>query len=237
MVTMPARLMADRTIRPQAKLLYALLQTLPGRFTHGDLARQAGISTVTTRHSIRDLLQAGWIRTTQASKQSPIRFSLLNPDRDRITTEIAHMEVRLQEAEYKGELIMKEYLSLLVDSDDYEDNARPGFLVNPLTGELMELDRYYSGLVGFEYNGEQHERPTKRFPDPAKVAMQQARDLMKEALCARRGIKVVVITAADLSLKRMLAKVGNLLPLRDPNPNAALFQYLDRVSRSSQKRP
>lgn len=45
--------------------------------------------------------------------------------------EVAQAQLRLQESEFRGEAIMKEYLSLLIDSDEFEDNARPGFLVNP----------------------------------------------------------------------------------------------------------
>jgi hypothetical protein len=35
---------------------------------------------------------------------------------------------------------MREYLSLLVDSTLFEDDAAPGYLINPLTDQLMEFD-------------------------------------------------------------------------------------------------
>lgn len=125
---------------------------------------------------------------------------------------------------------MKEYLSLLIDSDHFEDNARPGFLINPLTGKPVELDRYYPRVVGYEFNGRQHYETTELFPSEPGLRMQQARDLIKEALCARNGINLVVIHRADLTLEAMRRRVGALLPLRDLRGHEALIAYLERVS-------
>lgn len=44
---------------------------------------------------------------------------------------------------YRGQALMREFLSDLVASTDFLDDARPGFLINPFTGERMEYDRYY----------------------------------------------------------------------------------------------
>lgn len=51
---------------------------------------------------------------------------------------------------------MREYLSLMIDSGEFEDNAAPGFLVNPLTDERLQFDRFYPPGVAFEFNGPQH---------------------------------------------------------------------------------
>lgn len=44
-------------------------------------------------------------------------------------------------------------------------NASPGYLINPYTGERMQFDRYYPPGVAIEFQGAQHDGPTKR---PAK---------------------------------------------------------------------
>ncbi|HLO02512.1 MAG TPA: hypothetical protein VK191_05355, partial [Symbiobacteriaceae bacterium] len=125
----------------------------------------------------------------------------------------------------------REYLSLLIDCDEFEENARPGFLINPLTDELMELDRYYPPSVAFEFNGPQHYRTTALYAKESKLRTQQMRDLMKTGHCARRGITLVVVHAADLSLAGMQAKVADLLPLRNLLGHDPLIAFLERVSR------
>ncbi|MCL5046440.1 MAG: hypothetical protein M1598_06595, partial [Actinobacteria bacterium] len=41
-----------------------------------------------------------------------------------------------------------------------------------------------------------------------QVAPQQARDLIKQGICVREGIQLVVVPSQDLSLQGMLEKVG-----------------------------
>ncbi|HEY3368614.1 MAG TPA: ArsR family transcriptional regulator [Symbiobacteriaceae bacterium] len=237
-VSIPAGLLPEPRLRPQAKLLYGLLQTLPafrgqsGEFTYTTLSAIAHVSFVTVKQAVRELAGSGWIQVSQTNQVAPVRFTLRNPELERSAAEAALAMRRLQEAEFRGEAIMREYLSLLIDSDEFEDNARPGFLVNPLTDERMELDRYYPAVVAFEFNGAQHFRPTERFPSEKGLAMQQARDLMKEALCARRGVRLVVIKGEDLSLGTMQQKVGALLPLRDLRTHGELVEALEKLSKS-----
>ncbi|MDF2626953.1 MAG: hypothetical protein K0R39_784 [Symbiobacteriaceae bacterium] len=138
---------------------------------------------------------------------------------------------RVEKAENVGEQIMREFLSLLVDSDEYEDESAPGFLVNPLSGELLRYDRYYPPRVGVEFNGPQHYGPTDRYPDPQQAAQQQARDYMKIGLSVRKGMAVVVVHAEDLSLAGMRAKVEGLLPLRNLKNHGQLAEYLEKVGR------
>lgn len=237
-VSIPASLLTEPRVRPQAKLVYGLLQSGPafrgksGEFTYTDLSAYARISVVTSRQVIRELAEAGWIQASQANQLAPVRFTLRIPELDRSEAEVAQAMSRLKEAGHRGEAIMREYLSLLIDSDEFEDNARPGFLVNPLSDERMELDRYYPGVAAFEFNGSQHYRTTARFPSPMALAMQQARDLMKETLCARRGVRLVVIIEEDLTLKTMQQRVGTLLPLRDLSCHGELIEHLEKVSKS-----
>lgn len=72
---------------------------------------------------------------------------------------------------------MREYLSLLVDSDHFEDNATPGFLVNPLSGEELQYDRFYPPRVAFEFNnGPQHDGPTALYASGRDIRRLRARD-------------------------------------------------------------
>ena len=236
-VAIPTDLLAEPRIRPRAKLLYGLLQTTPGyqnqtgQFTNKALGLCVGVSGDAVREIVRELTDLGWLQFSQVNQLAPVQFTLRNPLLERRRAAVAAAAQRLKEADYRGQEIMREYLSLLIASDEFEDNARPGFLVNPATGERMELDRYYAPVAAFEYNGPQHYRTTERFPSERAVGMQQARDLMKEALCARRGCRLVVIQREDLSLAAMRQKVGDLLPLRDLRGDELLIAFLEKVSR------
>lgn len=237
-VLIPTDLLPQRRVRPRAKVLYGILQTLPGfsqaagQFTYRALSAHVGVSIPTARQSVQELARSGWIQASQENQLTPIRFTLHIPEMDQSSADVAQVQLRLEEADFRGEAIMHEYLSLLIDSDEFEENARPGFLVNPQTGERMELDRYYPPSVAFEFNGSQHYRTTRRYPSRHRLSNQQARDLMKEALCARREIRLIIVTPADLNLETLRAKVGKSLPLRDLGPHQELVRFLEKVRRS-----
>lgn len=237
-VVIPTNLLQDRRVRPGAKLLFGILQTLPtfrddsGEFAYRSLSNVACISVITARQCVHELDRTGWIQASQAHKQAPVRFTLRISELDQGGSEVAKAKRRLEEADFRGEAIMREYLTLLIDSDEYEDNARPGFLVNPLTDERMELDRYYPPVVAFEFNGPQHYHTTQRFSSQQSLVMQQARDLMKGGLCAQRNIRFVVIEPKDLRLETIRQAIGASLPLRDLRDHAELVRFLERVSRT-----
>lgn len=240
-VEIPAELLPEPGLRPQAKLLYGLLQTLPtyrpeqesGHFTTLTLSQACRIGEVTARQAIREMEDRGWIALKQVNRRAPIRFTLRNPVRERSQSEVFHVMERLKEADFRGEAIMQACLSLLIASDEFEENARPGFLINPLTDERMELDRYYYSLsLAFEFNGLQHRRTTKRFPNEHSLSMQKARDLMKDSLCRSRGIHLIVLTRADLSLKTIQERTGSRAPLRDLSRHGDLVAALEKVCRA-----
>jgi DNA-binding Lrp family transcriptional regulator len=236
LVPMYADLLAARRISPQSKLFYGCLQLTPGfdrspaTFRFAELSALTGCSLPTVRNCIRQLEAAGWLRTTQETERRPVAFSLHNPIIDHAEAEVAAVRRRLRGA-WRGEALMREYLSVLVDCQEFHDNAAPDFLINPQTDALLQLDRFYpSHSVAFEFNGKQHYEKTERFS--AESALQQrVRDLMKIGLCANSGIKVVTVHAEDLGLEGMQHKVGSLLPLRELAGHEQLIAYLEARSK------
>jgi hypothetical protein len=235
-VSMPTDLLPDRRVGIQGKLLYAQLQLLPGfrhpagRFSYTSLTCVTHATLHTVKRAVRQLAETGWLQITQKNQLAPVNFSLCNPATDHGQAEVARVRRRLKKARYYAEALMREYLSLLVASDQFQDDAAPGFLVNPLTDERMQFDRFYPPNVAFEYNGPQHYGPTEWFSAESS-AQQQARDLMKLGICARRGITLVIIHAEDLKLEIMQQKVGQLLPLGNLRGHERLIAFLDAASR------
>jgi len=238
----PEDLLSDRHLGVQAKLLYASLQCIAGRqypegqCTHAQLCQHGGISLNTAKRALHALQATGWLELSQRNKFSPIHFLLCNPVARRRDEAIAQTVRRLNAALYRGEALMRAYLSLLVDSDEHDDDASPAFLVNPFTGEEMQFDRYYPAGVAFEFNGAQHYGPTEHYADAIQVLKQQARDYMKQRICAARGIHLAVIHPEDLTLARMRQKVQGHLPLRDLRGHEAEVASLEKMSRGYRRK-
>jgi hypothetical protein len=217
-VQYPTALLADSRLSPQARVLYGQLQALgssrtrSGAFTYPTLSRILGTGPTALREAAAELVKAGWLVLVQESRKTPIQFTLGNPVW--ADDPVALVRARLKRGGHRGETIMREFLSLLVDSVKYEDDAAPWFQVNPWTGEHLDLDRYYeSAKVAFEFQGAQHYEETD-FASWNDVLKQVGCDAIKARICQRFRIQLVLVHAEDLSLTGMRAKVGSLLPLR-----------------------
>ena len=115
---------------------------------------------------------------------------------------------------------------------NYIDNARPDFLVYPLTGERLEIDRYFpEEKVGFEFNGPQHYGVTDMYPDEEQFRQRRVRDMFKIGACAEHGVVLTVLTAADLSVGRMRQKIPPRLPQDTVDMDDPVIQTLERLSR------
>lgn len=234
-VRIPGALLAEPEVGASAKVLYGTLQATAqsrghrGRFTYATLSTYTKLGPNTLKRAMKELKTAGWIRLTQASRVKPIHFSLGSPALRRAQAESPLAQRRLKRAKYTGEAIMQEYLSLLVASDQFTDNARPGWLINPPTGERLELDRLYAANVAFEFNGAQHYGATARFTQ-READSQRERDLVKAGLCVYQGIQLVIIHPEDLSLERMRRKIPQSLPQRDLAGHEPLIDLLETSS-------
>jgi len=202
-----------------------------GQFTYAALSSLTGVSPNTVKEALRALQDHRWLQISQSHKHSPIHFALRNPAAQQREGEVALVGRRLEEASFMGEALMREYLSLIVESDEYGDNAAPGFLVNPLTGEKLQYDRYYPPRVAFEFNGPQHYGPTAQYSQEADVSRQQGRDYIKMGISVTRGIRLVVVHPADQSVKAMRRKVDGVLPLADLDGHEPLIAYLEAARR------
>jgi hypothetical protein len=234
-VQVPGALLADRTVRAQAKVLFGLLQATPGfhgqsgHFTYASLAALTQLSPNTLKNAVAELAATGWVELVQPKRVGPIHFKLGRAEWRRGQAEATAARRRLKRARFGGEALMQEYLSLLISSDQFADNARPGWLVNPQTGERLELDRYYPPSVAFEFNGAQHYSATGRFSQE-EAETQHLRDLIKAGICLYRGVDLVIVHAADLSLQGMLHKIGSRMPLRHLAAKEPLISLLEEAS-------
>src|SRR5690606_13162126 len=179
----------------------------------------------------------GWLRVSRLPQHRCYTYEPLDPHLAQREEAWRRAENRLERAEFLGEALMKEMLNVLVADDRFQDNARPGFLKNPLTDEFLEFDRwYFEAGVAFEFNRPQHYGTTRGYPDPVEVRMQRARDLIKAALAREQRIHLITLTAADLTFDVLIDRIGDRLPRRELRLEDPVVRELEALSRSYVRR-
>ncbi len=240
-VLMPTAVLLDQRLGAQARILYALLLLTPGfshpcgHFTYDELADLGGLNRKTVVRAVEELRKAEWIQIQRLNRRDRLHFDLTFPGFERGMTALAKAQTRLERAKHRGEGLMREYLSLLIDVDEFEDDVFPWFLVNPRTEERLQFDRFYPPAVAFEFQGAQHFHATEKFTE-AQSTQQRERDLIKIGLCVLRGITLVHVLDGDLTLEGMQRKVGRLLPLRDLTDYDLLIDFLETESMDHRRR-
>lgn len=226
----------------QAKVMYATVQLLPGfqestvAVTYDQLCTVTGCCLNTVKRALDVLRSHAWIGITRPGRYGSFFITVINPHAESQARAVAQVTRRLDRAKYRGEALMRELLTIAVDRDDYEDDASPGFLINPYTMERMRIDRIYWPDAGFEFNGPQHYVPTELFPSLEQVRYQRARDLMKQAICQQRGIQLVLVHSEDLSLSGILRLIPDRLPRRCLDGQEMLVAYVESLCRSYRQR-
>lgn len=239
MVSIPAALIDSRMVAPQAVSMYATIVMLarsgPGVAIHQrHLARLVGFGNITTlRKYTRQLVREGWLRLSRGAWNRAYQYEPLDPHFLQRKSVLFQVQQRLEEAAYYGEALLKEMLTVLVPDDHYQDNARPGFLVNPGTDQLLEFDRWYTrARVAFEFNGPQHYRTTQEFPGPEVVRKQRLRDLLKIGISSQLGIHLLTIEPRDLTFPRLIEIIDGVLPVRRLSWQDPVVRFLDEASQA-----
>ena len=95
--------------------------------------------------------------------------------------------------ESKGENLCRRVLEKFYERQF--PKVRPDFLLNPETGQNLELDGYNSELkIAFEYNGIQHYEYPNTFHKTEKEFIDQVRrDMFKKEICNQLGIHLISI--------------------------------------------
>lgn len=224
-IVIPAELARSREISRTGKILYlAALADRPQSIR--ELAEVAGVDSGHASRVCAELVKTGWMRmdgSTRKRLPMPAMPAVLQEQRARRLSKL------LELVPQKGEFLMKCWLDLLVASDDFVDNARPGFLRNPTSGDVLEFDRYYLEGVAFEFNGWQHYGPTAVFPDEQVFKEQRTRDLVKKGLSQELGIILIEITSDDLSLASMTSKIPSILPVNAIDKDGPYVRALARL--------
>jgi len=216
-----------RDLSPVARLIYFYIYLFRPKSLES-LAEQSGFDRNTVSKGCLELEKAGWLKLTpQGQRKMPVPVAPAPVQQ----VQAKFLQTAFSLASQKGEFLTKVMLDALVSNRDYIDNARPRFLTNPLTGDLLEYDRYYLEGVAFEFNGPQHYGPTQKYPSKEEFKDLRARDLLKRGLSAEHGIILVVVTYQDLALSRIKEKVPPKLLDCQVDTEGPYVRTLERLSR------
>ena len=186
--------------------------------------------------SCRLLVQRGWMRFVRTKGGGAALRPVCWVPKEHQEKMAQQLKVEYDLAPLGGEFLLGKLVELWIDAPGCVSNARPDFLVNPLTKERMELDRYIPGLIAFEHNGLQHYVTTEMYADEEALSQQQARDLMKAALCANMGIPIVTVTAQDLDVRQFRDRLPAALPLHYVDLDEPYAAGLDRLCAAYRKK-
>ncbi len=226
---LPEVLLKDGHISSAAKLMYAIVRIYTPSSQRA-LATISGANPKTVSRLCRELVEHGWIHERKIGRRSIPVPSIPGVVQKQMAE---NLKTGFNAARHKGEYLSKAWLSILVATDDYIDNARPSFLKNPETGEPLELDRWYPRLnTGFEYQGPQHFGPTRVYPGRDEFNKTRTRDLLKLALCQERGIDLIYMTEEELTLSRMMQRLPRQFPIRYVADTWPYIREIERLSDS-----
>jgi hypothetical protein len=188
-----------------------------------ELARKTGASKTAVARACRNLAGAKWMMLVKG--QYAVRPVPLIPSGSQTALAQA-LEAGYAFARNKGEYLMKCYLDMWVNCDEFVDNARPEFLENPESSQPLEYDRFYPRYgIAFEFNGAQH----YELGDEQSQKALRTRDLVKDALSRANGIALVTVKAEDLLPARFVQLLPDGLPHRHVDEESLHFRTLARL--------
>jgi hypothetical protein len=218
-VTVAARLVLEGLLPARARLVHMLLAAATGgAVVHCDryqsIAQMLHLCVRTARRAIAQLVEANWLVPNRDDGAAPVALTLRNAARDFFSRMLVDLTRDIREAKFKGEALLRGWLTVLVDDDDYEDEASPAYARHRATGGRLRFDRLYFRLsLAAEYNGPQHDHATELY-DQEEVDKQRRRDAAKRRICVKRGIRLLVFHAKDLSREVIEERLRGLVPLR-----------------------
>jgi len=191
-----------------------------------DLAKRLRVSRAAADTIRKRLAQRGWLELRKSGHGRRVMPVALLPSwcQERLAAKLLDGYAL---APNRAEYLMRAYLSLRVACLDYVDNARPGYLTNPLSAEPLEYDRLYvARSVAFEFDGPQHQGLTKHYRDESALRQTKARDLIKRGLSYNANVTVVTVTVDSLHPDDLEKLIPAHMPRRPIDRNGPYFRTL-----------
>ncbi len=208
----------DQDLGLEAKAIFNCVYHLrPCSLT--ELANKAGVGSRKASRICRELVSLGWLRFARYGRRCLPVCWIPRKYQQRL---VKNIEADYALAPFGGEFLFGQILEFVVDVPRFVRNARPDFLRHPKTNQPLELDFYAPKVLAGEFNGNQHYIATEKFSKEEVIEIKQ-RDLMKEALCARIGLPLIVANNKTLNIQSVMNMIPRNIPrhafdLENPYP-------------------
>jgi hypothetical protein len=188
-------LLADRSLSFTQRSLYLFSLACTAQ-SGSELADKVGLSPSSVFRHCRRLREREWMELLGSVRRfCPVALIPRACQKKMVDA----LEEAYRLAPGKGEFLLKRNLDLWVRSEEFVDNARPAFLVNPRTKKPLEYDRWYYRIgVAVEFNGPQHATTTAAHPSEEELIEVKTRDLIKKALSTEANVMLITVRAEDL---------------------------------------
>lgn len=218
--------MVDRSIEEGAKALYQTL-ICQKPCSVRQLASQMSMSRNTVYRLLKILEQKDWVIIYKNGRRNtPIPTQPAKHQKTQLDRAIERDKMAMRSGENKMHLL----LELLLDVDETAKSARPWFIQNPQSKEFLEYDRFAPEIrVAWEFDGQQHYESTPQFPGQAELKKRQHRDMIKRELSVKAKVDLVTVTVKDLSIKTMLDKMPEHVPIRLFDVNGLYAQGIEQL--------
>lgn len=225
---LPQEIIRDPRLHRTSKFLYLGMRSLP-KTTIAGYATALGMAYPTVHRLMKELERHEWVYIfRRVGEKAPIYVPWMPMAVERklatYTERLAGM------AANRGEQLMKFMLDIIVDDDNFVDNARPPWTALAPGDRSVEFDRFYpERRVAIEYHGRQHYEEVLFAHGKSDLQKQLELDGRKALACLRQGVTLVEIADVELSYENLVAKLNGLLPLIPPRADRPLFRTLSNL--------
>jgi hypothetical protein len=210
----------ERTVRLAAEMF-------PVRSVN-ELAAKSGVSWHRAGKAVKKLAVTGWMKPADRRGHLLPIVAIPEPVQLRLANELRSL---YDLAPYRGEFLMKYYLTMRIHSCDFVENAHPEFLINPLTGARLEYDMFYrAACVAYEFNGPQHLGEVIHSTDEQAVKEQLMRDAFKRTLSTQHHISLIEVNASTVTPNELEKLIPPDVPRRPIDPDGMLHKTLVKLA-------
>ena len=224
-------ILKDPRLHRTTKLVYLGMRAHQKTTIKG-YAALLGLPYSTVLRAVKELNSFGWVYYfRRAGEKSKIWVPWMPLPLER------HLAVEAEKlvdmAPYRGEKLLKIVLDIIVDDDDFVDNARPDWTALGPGDISVEFDRFYrEHLVAIEFHGRQHYQEVVFATGKSDLQKQLQLDGRKALACLRQGVTLVEIADIELSYEKIAMKLEGLLPLIPPLVDRPLFRTVANMCRN-----
>lgn len=228
---LPREILQDPRLARTTKYVYLGMRAHPKTTLKG-LAEALDMPYTTVHRCVKELQARDWVYSfRRRGERSEIWVPWMPLELEhRLALE---MEKLVDMAPYRGEKLLKTLLDIIVDDEEFLDNARPEWTALGPGDTAVEFDRYYPRrMVAIEFQGRQHYQTVVLANAKTDLQRRLQLDGRKALACLRQGVQLIEIADIELSYDKVATKLSGVLPLIPPLMGRPIFRAIANMCQS-----